>query len=122
MYYRYLYFQEDGRVLYALSSTPPHVMFQRLLKVCLTNTDDPAAVWGTFQIQKSSCTIVARQPWHTIKFELTIQQRSRYGRYGSLTLDRHLSSPSACFESWSNDLVDYAVPEESFHFIRDARL
>merc|ERR1712232_1012894 len=31
-YYRYMYFQEEGRVLYALSNFPPERMFPRLLK------------------------------------------------------------------------------------------
>jgi F-box protein 9 len=122
VYYRYLYFQEDGRVLYALSSTPPHVMFKRLLKVCLHKTEDPTAVWGTFQIQKNACTVTARQSWHEVRFELTIQANSTYGRFGTLVLDRHLSSPSGTFDEWSSDLVEYKVPTEQFHFVKDARL
>ena len=122
VYYRYLYFQEDGRVLYALSSAPPHEMFKRLLKVCLRRTEDPAAVWGTYQVQKNSLQITAKQEWHTVKFDLTIDAISTHGRYGTLTLDRHLSSPSGCFEYWSNDLVEYDVPEPKFQFLRDPRL
>jgi F-box protein 9 len=122
VYYRYLYFQEDGRVLYALSSAPPHLMFRRLLKVCLKNTDDPAAVWGTFEVQKNALTIVARQAWHAIKFELTIEAESIHGRFGSLILDRHLSSPSSSFEDWSDDRVEYKVPVETFRFVKDPRL
>ena len=123
VYYRYLYFQEDGRVLYALTSQPPHVMFRRLLKMCLTKEPDPAAVWGTYQVQKTAVTITARQEWHTIRFELTIQVSSPYGRFGGLVLDRHLSSPSGCFdEYWSQDLVQYKVPQESFRFVKDRRL
>jgi F-box protein 9 len=153
VYYRYLYFQEDGRVLYALTSTSPHEMFQRLLKVCLNrkkpdkdgkggaggSTLDKSIVWGTYQVQKDNVTIVARQPWHTIQFELTIQNTTTAsaaissskhsmwddppdGKFGRLTLDRHLSSPSGCFEEWSQDRVEYKVPEESFRFIRSNRL
>jgi F-box protein 9 len=122
VYYRYLYFQEDGRVLYALSSAPPHLMFKRLLKVCLNRVDDPAAVWGTFQVQKDALSITARQEWHTVKFDLTIDTNSIHGRFGSLRLDRHLSSPSGSFEDWSGDRVEYDVPEQTFGFIRDPRL
>lgn len=117
-YYRYLYFQEDGRVLYALTSTPPHEMFRRLLKVCLKKHDDPVAVWGTYQVQKNGLTITARQSWHTIQFDLTIEQRSSHGRFGALTLDRHLSSPSGSFEEWSHDRVEYKVPTEQFRFVK----
>lgn len=109
-------------MLYALSSAPPHIMFRRLLKVCLKKTDDQAAVWGTFQIQKDSCTIVARQEWHTVKFELTIQSDKMNGRFGLLALQSHYSSPSGCFEDWSNDRVEYEVPEGSFKFLKNARL
>ena len=118
VYYRYLYFQEDGRVLYALTSTPPHEMFHRLLKVCLKKHEDSAAVWGTYLVQKNSLTITARQPWHTIRFELSIESKSIHGRFCSLTLNRHLSSPSGSFEDWSSDRVEYNVPMESFRFVK----
>lgn len=120
--FRYLYFQEDGRVLYALSSAPPHEMFVRLLKVVLHKTNDPAAVWGTFQVQKTNCTIVARQEWHTVKFECTIIPQSIHGRFAALSIDRHLSSPSGSFEEWSADRVEYKVPSEHFRFVKDPRL
>ena len=128
VYYRYLYFQEDGRVLYALTSASPHEMFLRLLKVCLKRnrhdegSADKAIVWGTYQVQKDSVVITARQEWHTIRFELTIQNSVIDGKFGTLALDRHLSSPSGCFEDWSGDRVEYKVPEESFRFIKSSRL
>lgn len=122
VYYRYLYFQENGRVLYALSSAPPNEMFLRLLKVVLHKPDDPAAVWGTYQVQKHNCTIVARQEWHTVKFDLAIVPTSVFGRFAALTMERHLSSPSGCFDDWSHDRVEYDVPSETFRFIKDSRL
>lgn len=118
----YLYFQEDGRVLYALSSTPPHEMFRRLLRVVLHKTPDPAAVWGTFEIQKTHLSITARQEWHTVRFDLTIHPTSEFGRFSALSMDRHFSSPSGCFEDWSRDRVQYKVPLERFRFVRDPRL
>eukprot|EP00934_Nitzschia_sp_Nitz4_P008553 Nitzschia sp. Nitz4//scaffold9_size221794//126716//127990//NITZ4_001359-RA/size221794-snap-gene-0.187-mRNA-1//-1//CDS//3329561040//8543//frame0 len=122
VYYRYLYFQEDGRVLYALTSAPPHEMFRRMLRVILRRVEDPAAVWGTFQVQKNDLTISARQAWHHVKFNLTIQTQSMFGRFAALTMDRHLSSPSGCFEDWSDDRVEYEVPEEPFRFIKSGIL
>jgi hypothetical protein len=97
-------------------------MFRRLRKMCLKKTKDAAAVWGTFQVQKNVLSVTARQAWHTIKFELTIEMASLHGRFGCLILDRHFSSPSACFEEWSNDRVEYQVPTETFRFIKDPRL
>ena len=122
IYYRYLYFQEDGRVLYALTSAPPHEMFRRLLKVCLNQRDDAAAVWGTFQVQKNNLVITARQQWHTIRFDMTIETDSPHGRFGGLTLNEHFSSPSGCFEDWSHDRVEYKVPLESFRFVKSSFL
>ncbi|KAL3924763.1 MAG: hypothetical protein SGILL_000845 [Bacillariaceae sp.] len=122
IYYRYMYFQEDGRVLYALSSSPPHEMFRRLLRVALHKSKDPAAVWGTFQVQNTKLTITARQEWHTVQFDLTIHPDSSFGRFAALSIDKHLSSPSGCFEHWSNDRVQYDVPNEQFRFVADRRL
>jgi F-box protein 9 len=122
VYYRYLYFQEDGRVLYTLSITPPHEMFRKLLKVCLNKKEDPKTVWGTYEVQKDSLTIVARQQWHTVKFVLTIESDKMSGRFGLLTMQKHQSSPSGCFNEWSNDLVEYQVPVGSFRFVKNKRL
>lgn len=109
-------------MLYALSSARPHDMFRRLLKVCLKKKEDPAAVWGTFEVQKDTLTITARQEWHTVKFKLTIGSDKMSGKFGVLTLDEHHSSPSGCFDYWSNDLVEYDVPEGYIRFVRDRRL
>lgn len=98
-------------------------MFRRLLKVCIQKVSDPAAVWGTFQIQKDNLTVIAKQDWHTVKFDLTIQPKNIYGgRWGALTLNSHFSSPSANFDMNSYDLVEYKVPVESFFFVKDGRL
>lgn len=63
VYYRYLYFQEDGRVLYALTSAPPHEVFRRFLHTCLTRKQDKQAVWGTYEVSRTTVTIEAEQPW-----------------------------------------------------------
>lgn len=123
VYYRYLYFHEDGRVLYALSNSPPKVMFRRILNMILHKEEqDPAIVTGSFQVQKYNCTIIAKQPWHTVKFELSIVPNSMYGRFAALTIDRHLTSASGSFEEWSYDRVEHEVPDKKFRFIKDARL
>ena len=81
VYYRYLYFQEDGRVIYALTSAGPHEMFQRFRKMCLhsdeTEYTDPAAVWGTYEVQKTHVTVKARQSWQYVQLHLTIQPHYR---------------------------------------------
>lgn len=131
MYYRYLYFEEDGRVLYALTPSPPHEMFRRFLKCCLSYSrergdstyHDPAAVWGTYQVHKRHVTVMARQAWQYVKLELTIQPNSVHGRYGMLSFDRHITSASGNFDSeWASDCVYFDVPEEPFRFVKDKRL
>mmetsp|Transcript_21958 Transcript_21958/g.52267 ORF Transcript_21958/g.52267 Transcript_21958/m.52267 type:complete len:429 (-) Transcript_21958:11-1297(-) len=123
VYYRYLYFHEDGRVLYALSNSPPKVMFGRILNVILNkDVTDPAIVCGNFQVQKYNCNVVAKQAWHTVKFEITIVPESIHGRFAALTIDRHLTSVSGCFDEWPYDSVEHKVPDKRFRFIRDPRL
>eukprot|EP00522_Entomoneis_paludosa_P014858 CAMPEP_0172453046 /NCGR_PEP_ID=MMETSP1065-20121228/10524_1 /TAXON_ID=265537 /ORGANISM="Amphiprora paludosa, Strain CCMP125" /LENGTH=384 /DNA_ID=CAMNT_0013205205 /DNA_START=85 /DNA_END=1239 /DNA_ORIENTATION=+ len=124
-YYRYIYFQEDGRVLYALTPTAPHEMFVRFRKVCLDphNHEDPTIVLGTYQVQKTHVTVHAKQQWQYVQLEMTIQPQYLYhGRWGYLSFDRHMSSASNNFEEWSMDRVQYDVPEEPFRFVPDKRL
>lgn len=123
VYYRYLYFHEDGRCLYALSNSPPKVMFHRMLNMILHKEEtDPSIVSGTFQVQKYNLIVTAKQPWHTVKFHITIVPESVHGRFAALTIDRHLTSVSGCCEDWSYDVVEHQVPEKPFRFMKDGRL
>jgi F-box protein 9 len=122
VYYRYLYFQEDGRVLYALTAASPHEMFRRFLKVCLTRQPDKAAVWGTYEVSKSTVTINARQAWQYVRLEVSIQPESVHGRNGLLRFDRHMASSIGDFDDWSRDRTVFEVPSEPFRFVKDRRL
>lgn len=124
VYYRYLYFQEDGRVVYALTATPPHEMFARLLKLCLKGEPDPAAVWGTYHVQKTAVTVQAKQSWQYVRLDLTIQvDQQLHGRYGYLSFDQHMTSVSGDFsDSSRSDKIVYEVPSEPFRFVKDKRL
>jgi F-box protein 9 len=119
VYYRYLYFQEDGRVLYALTSAPPHEIFRRFRLHCLGQKDKDA-VWGTYQVQKRQVVVTAQQEWQWVRLELTIASNNVHGRYGYLSFDRHVSSTDE-FEK-SKDRVEYEVPSEPFRFVQDKRL
>jgi F-box protein 9 len=122
-YYRYLYFQEDGRVLYALTVAPPHDMFRRFLNVCLRREADADAVWGTYQVQKTSVSVQAQQSWQHVRLELSIKpQMTLHGKYGYLSFDGHMTSASGNFSEWSGDRVVYDVPEEPFRFVKYKRL
>lgn len=127
-YYRYIYFLEDGRVLYALTPSPPHEMFKRFRKVCLAHGSeeeylDPTIVWGTYEVQKTHVTVHAKQEWQYVQLHLTIQPQYLYhGRWGYLSFDKHMSSASNHFDDWSSDRVVYEVPDEPFRFVKDKRL
>ena len=126
VYYRYLYFQEDGRVLYALTATPPHEMFPRLLRLCLVpNESDKAAVWGTYRVQKTTVTVWAKQEWQNVQLVLSIDTTNQlHGRYGLLTIEEHYTSKNGNFDEadWWSDRIQYDVPEEPFRFVKDKRL
>jgi len=128
VYYRYMYFFEDGRVLYALTSSPPHEMIPRFVKMNITGEKDKAAVWGRYEVQRNNVTIWASHPWHDVRFELRIipsdqKIEGARGIFTAMSFARHLSSASGNFdEYWSTDLVEYDVPTEYFRFLRDWRL
>lgn len=125
VYYRYLYFEENGRVLYALTPSPPHEMFPRLKRVCLTGQTDRSAVWGTYRVQKTMVTVHAKQSWHHVQLTLNIDLDNRsHGRYGCLTFDRHMTSVTGNFDDddWLSDRIVYDIPDEPFRFIKDKRL
>lgn len=124
VYYRYIYFQENGTVLYALSTAAPHEMVRRFLKILQTGQKDRVAVPGTFVVKKNSVIILAEQEWQHVKLELTIQVDSYWGRFGALSFDRHLTSKSGDFDesAWPNDIKEYNVPSEMFRYLYDRRL
>jgi F-box protein 9 len=125
VYYRYLYFEENGRVLYALTPSPPHEMFPRLKRVFLTGQSDRSAVWGTYKVRKTCVIVNAKQAWHHVQLTLSIDLENRsHGRYGCLTFDQHMTSVTGNFDDndWLSDRIVYDVPNEAFRFIKDKRL
>mmetsp|Transcript_17453 Transcript_17453/g.43525 ORF Transcript_17453/g.43525 Transcript_17453/m.43525 type:complete len:406 (-) Transcript_17453:79-1296(-) len=123
VYYRYLYFHEDGRCLYALSNSPPKAMFPRIRNVILNREEhDVSIVSGWFQVQKYNCTVIAKQQWQSVKFEISIIPESVHGKFSELSIDRHVTSQSGDFDEWSYDFHDHKVPDKRFRFIKDARL
>ena len=133
VYYRYLYFHEHSKVLYALTSAPPYEMIARFLKMKCTGEPDKSAVWATYQVQKYQITVTASHPWLDVQMHLSIphnnnnnnNNNSKVNNYcfDTLTLDKHMSSRSGDFdEYYSQDLVYYDVPSEPFRFLRDWRL
>jgi F-box only protein C-terminal region len=55
VYYRYLYFQEDGLVLYSLTSAPPHEVFPRLKRICI-NSNNAKQKESIIQAQNGTST------------------------------------------------------------------
>lgn len=108
---------------YALTSAPPHEMARRFRKLCLhKHAHDDAAVWGTYQVQKTKVFVQAVQSWQHVQLELTIQPYTIHGRNGYLSFDRHLTSERGDFTDHSIDRLEFEVPEEPFRFVRDRRL
>ncbi len=125
-YYRYLYFFEDGRVLYSLTSRPPYEQLPIFINVLTTNKGQHSAVFGTYEIQKDKCCVCIQHPWHHVRLYLTVMENGcvgALGKFWALKFERHLSSASNDFdEYWSRDLVEYDVPAEPFRYLRDWRI
>ena len=93
-YYRYLNFYEDGKVLYALTSKPPHEMIPVFIKIKATNQVQHSAVFGTYQIQKDIVTVDIVHPWHHVKLFLKVMEdgcEGAIGRFWSLQFEKHQS-------------------------------
>ena len=128
VYYRYMWFHENGQVMYALSHSPPFEMIPRFQRMRVTCEKEKSIEWGRYEVQKHNVTVWASHPWHDVKFELRIIPKAEgvRGRFCALAFERHLSSASGNFdEYWSRDLVDYKVPSSEdgyFRFLTDSRL
>ena len=135
VYYRYLYFFEDGRVMYALTHISPMEMIPRFSKMLLHGygSKDKWGVWGRYQIKKDIVRVWASQKWTDVCFQLKVIQSNKVLHYyagdkgvcTSMKLEDHMTSVSSNFDDDSNDLVRYDLPsgEQSyFRFLRDRRL
>lgn len=134
VYYRYLYFFEDGRVMYALTHATPIEMIPRFSNMLQHGygSKDKWGVWGRYQISKDTVRVWASQEWHDVCFQLKVIRSNRELRYydtgdrGTCTtmkLEKHMSSKSGNFDDNSEDLVDYDIPTQGyFRYLRDRRL
>jgi len=133
VYYRYLYFFEDGRVMYALTHAHPMEMIPRFVNMLLRGygSKDRWGVWGKYEIKKDIVRVWARQQWHDVCFQMRVLPSNRVLNYDngdrgvctSMVLEKHMSSASGNFEDNSYDLVTYDVPQHCyFRFLRDRRL
>ena len=123
-YYRYLSFQENGKVLYALSSKPPHEILPTFKRLKRDPTyANPVLIYGTYQVQKDVVVVHVSHAWHHVKLVLEIMDEGclgAFGKFWALRFIGHFSSASGDFdEYWSRDLVEYDVPSEPFRFLRD---
>ncbi|KAK1747294.1 F-box only protein [Skeletonema marinoi] len=134
IYYRYLYFFEDGRVMYALTHAHPMEMIPRFHNMILRGygSKDKWGVWGKYQIKKDIVRVWATQQWHDVCFQMRVLPSNKVLNYDngdrgvctSMQLDKHMSSASGNFEEDNRyDLVTYEVPPHLyFRFLRDRRL
>jgi len=133
VYFRYLYFFEDGRALYALTHVPPAEMVPRLAGMLVrgAGSKDRWGVWGRYQIRRDVVQVRASQAWHEVCFQLRVLPSNKvlhydagdWGTYTTMALEKHMSSESGNFEEDSRDLVQYDIPLQCyFRFLRDRRL
>lgn len=125
-YYRYLNFYEDGRVLYSLTSKPPHEMIPTFIRIKAGHPVQASTVFGHYEIHKDVVTVKIQHPWHHVKLVLRILEHGApgaEGRFWALEFVKHQSSASNNFdEYWSRDLVEYEVPTHPFVFVRNWKL
>ena len=133
VYYRYLYFFEDGRVMYALTHAHPMEMIPRFHNMIIRGygSKDKWGVWGKYQIKKDIVRIWASQSWHDVCFQMRVIPSNKELHYESgdkgvctsMLFEKHMSSALGNFEDDSRDLVTYEVPQYLyFRFLRDRRL
>ena len=133
VYYRYLYFFEDGRCMYALTHATPVEMIPRLEKMQIHGygSKDKWGVWGRYQIKKDTVRVWASHSWHDVCFQLKVIPSNKVlhystgdrGLYTTMMLEKHMSSPSGNFEDDSYDRVEYEIPDHCyFQYLRDRRL
>ena len=133
VYYRYLYFFEDGRVMYALTHATPLEMIPRFVKMLLhgRGSKDKWGVWGRYQIARDVVRVWVAHSWHEVSFQLRVIPSNGVFHYDSgdrgvcttIALEMHMSSASGNFEDDSQDLVKYDIPSHCyFRFLKDKRL
>ena len=133
IYYRYLYFFEDGRVMYALTHATPVEMIPRFMKMLIHGHEskDKWGVWGKYQLEKDVVRVWASHEWHDVCFQLRVIASNKVlqydngerGMFTTMALEKHMSSVSGNFEDESHDLVTYDIPSQCyFRFLRDRRL
>ncbi|KAL7554921.1 hypothetical protein ACHAWF_018476 [Thalassiosira exigua] len=133
IYYRYIYFFEDGRVMYALTHATPGEMIPRFGSMLLNGhgSKDKWGVWGRYQIKRDVVRVWVSQSWHDVCFQLSVVPSNKAfhydtadrGMYTTMTLEKHMSSASGNFGDDSYDLVKYDIPSHCrFRFLRDRRL
>jgi F-box protein 9 len=147
VYYRYLYFFEDGRAMYALTHATPLEMIPRFVRMLLHGGPDSGrgrgggggggsgkdkwGVWGRYQIARDVVRVWVAHAWHEVCFRLRVIPSNGILQYDSgdrgvcttMALEMHMSSVSGDFEDDSQDIVKYDIPEHCyFRFLRDRRL
>ncbi|KAL7473218.1 hypothetical protein ACHAXS_013634 [Conticribra weissflogii] len=133
VYYRYLYFFEDGRAMYALTHASPAEMIPRFVRMAVRGrgSEDKWGVWGRYEVQKDEVRVWAAQSWQDVCFRLRVLRSNRMFHYDNgdrgvwttMVLEDHMASGTGDFREQSADLVRFEIPENRyFRFLRDRRL
>jgi len=120
IHYRYLCFQENGNVLYALSASPPYEMIPRFVKMKRTNHSDKQAVVGKYEVSKFGVRVWTSHKWSDISLDLIIVRTGLIpgsANFTELTLVRHRLAVDGNFNG--EDVVEFDVPtDRNFKFFR----
>lgn len=143
VYYRYLNFLEDGRVIYGLTTDPPQVIIRRIRQLKAdSGREQKDLVWGRYQVSKYDVKVRARHPWCNVMLDLEIIPSTKNsgirGKFCHLRFVKHVTNSDpefelTCFSDnqenyvdnwWSNihGAVEHKVPEEYFRFVRNWKL
>ena len=131
IYYRYLLFKEDGSVMYAVTSSPPHLIAWKFVAAkskgrlvfekggCGPKGDK--VIWGKYLVKRGSVMLSVKQPWHEVRMSLRISEEGdedATGKFWSMMVEKHTSSKSGNFDEVSKSEKSYKerARRSSMHF------
>jgi len=121
VYYRYLYFFEDGRVLYALSTSSPIEMVKRIRNMIVHDGKpsgdgvphkDKQLVWGRYEVSKYEIQVRAKHSWCNVILDLKIiterdnlatKNQAHFiprGKFCTMAMMRHRTSTVVDFDEY----------------------
>lgn len=107
VYYRYMYFFENGQVLYALTTSSPLEMVGRIKNMIVdAECNDKHLVWGRYEVSKYDIQVRAKHSWCNVILDLrliatphsTNALSKTGGKFCTMALVRHRTSTVVDFD------------------------